>query len=91
MEELENSLENHKNILINCLEITKTILIYSTNNYKKILLNNDYNCKLFETHDLLNSYLQKTINNNEINYYIFIQGSNYSNLKYISDFIKIIK
>jgi len=84
MEELDDSLNNHNMILSKALEITNNILIYSINTFKNILNNN---FKLFEDHNFLKNYIKEIINF-EKEYYIFIQGSNSSNLNLISDFIK---
>ena len=92
MAEIENILNNHIIILLKSLDITNNILIYSINNYKNIILdnkNNYNNVKLFDSHEKLNNYLINKINKNE-KFNIFIQGSNSSNLKIISDFIKNI-
>ena len=88
IEEIENSVKIHNDILLNCFEITNNVLIYSINKYKEITNDNNYNLILFEKHEILNTYLKEIIKDNTKKFYIFIQGSNSSNLKYISDYIK---
>jgi UDP-N-acetylmuramoyl-tripeptide--D-alanyl-D-alanine ligase len=83
MREIQNSLQIHKEILIKCMEITKNIYIYSTNVYRTIVKTNSYDCKLFS--DL--EKLKREISFIKHPCYIFIQGSNVSNLKEVARFI----
>jgi len=83
MREIQNSLQIHKEILMKCMEITKNIYIYSTNVYRTIVKTNSYDCKLFSDLEKLKREIY-CVNNP---CYIFIQGSNVSNLKEVARFI----